>query len=237
MFINMCNLLKWLEDASKHWIYLNLCSSFNYVAPCWYVQATHDCDESNMELSPDCSGQKLTLDKDFKYDEIRSLQLVNGLVKGQCGPNKILYWTCAGFWKWDDARTKCKRGALTVRPTSCLCCATNTFLFDSQTRRCHKVCTLGGRTPHFIYSMNFWTACAGCSWHSRTGRKLVLKQFESLKAELWILCQKVLLTSPSANHQTTMHEAMNYHHFFWPIVSQLAWFASLPKTHSMSDSW
>jgi hypothetical protein len=45
-----------------------------------------------------------------------------------------------------------------------------------------------------------------------------------------------LLTSPSANHQTTMHEAMNYHHFF-DIVSQLACFASLPKTHSMSDFW
>eukprot|EP00435_Cladocopium_sp_Y103_P018183 s4510_g4.t1 len=74
-----------LKDDAKHWIFLNPCSSSNYVAPCWYVQVTHEYDESNMELSPDCSGQKLTLDKDFKFP-----RLVNHC-KIEAGEALILY--------------------------------------------------------------------------------------------------------------------------------------------------
>ena len=78
-------MLKSWQDAEKHWVFLNPCSGSNYIAPCWYVQVTNEYEESNMELTPDCSGQKLTLDKDFKFP-----RLVNH-TKIEAGEALILY--------------------------------------------------------------------------------------------------------------------------------------------------
>ena len=115
-----------------------------------------------------------------------------------------------------EAAGKVQKGCSDGKTQNVLRCATNTcFFFDSQTRQCHKVCTLGG-AGRLIYSMSLWTACAGLSCHSRVGPKLVLKQFDSLNSRTVDHVSKdrgIYSTSSGANRQSTMHEAINYHHF------------------------
>ena len=54
-----------------------------------------------------------------------------------------------------EAAGKVQKGCSDGKTQNVLRCATNTcFFFDSQTRQCHKVCTLGGsRTAHLFHEL------------------------------------------------------------------------------------
>ena len=111
---------------------------------------------------------------------------------------------------------KCKRGAVMVRPRMCYV-VQQTHVFSLTHRHANATrFALWGGAGRLIYSMSLWTACAGLSCHARVGPKLVLKQFDSLNSRTVDHVSKdrgIYSTSSGANRQSTMHEAISYHHF------------------------